>query len=255
MASSLVAQMYSIRDSLQTPADLAASVRKLAEIGYRNVQASGFPIEAKSFRKILDDNGVSCTATHTGWERITEDLPGLIEEQKILGSKLTAIGAMPGEFRNPDGLKVFCEGMEKAGAAMRKEGLSLGYHNHSFEFARVGETGPRLLERLYQLTTPQNVWAELDTYWVQHGGGDPCVWIRKFKGRMPLIHFKDMGILNDKQVFKEIGEGNLNWPGILTACKESGVQYYCVEQDECNGRDPFECLATSLRNLKAMGLN
>lgn len=63
-----------------------------------------------------------------------------------------------------------------------------------------------------------------------------------------------MAIVGRQQVMAEVGEGNLNWPGILAACKEAGVKWYCVEQDKCQ-RDPFESLAISLRNLKEMGLN
>ncbi len=71
------------------------------------------------------------------------------------------------------------------------------------------------------------------------------------KGRIPLVHFKDMGISGGKQVMTEVGEGNLNWDAILEACKSSGVLWYIVEQDTCQ-RDPFESLAISLRNLKNM---
>jgi sugar phosphate isomerase/epimerase len=93
----------------------------------------------------------------------------------------------------------------------------------------------------------------LDTYWVQHGGGDPAAWILKLKGRMPVIHLKDMVIADKQQTMAEVGEGNLNWPAILSACQEAGVEWYAVEQDICR-RNPFESLAISYRNLKAMGL-
>ena len=68
------------------------------------------------------------------------------------------------------------------------------------------------------------------------------------------MHLKDMTVRNGKPIMAEVGEGNLNWPRILDACKESGVEWYIVEQDECE-RDPFESLAVSLRNLKAMGIS
>ena len=95
---------------------------------------------------------------------------------------------------------------------------------------------------------------EIDTYWIQHGGGDPASWIRKLKGRLPLVHLKDMGISKGKQVMTEVGEGNLNWQEILSACKDAGLIWYIVEQDICQ-RDPFESLGISLRNLKGMGLS
>jgi sugar phosphate isomerase/epimerase len=74
------------------------------------------------------------------------------------------------------------------------------------------------------------------------------------KNRLPVVHLKDMVIIDGKQVMAEIGEGNLNWPAILKACAASGVEWYAVEQDECQ-RDPFESLAISYRNLTKMGLS
>jgi sugar phosphate isomerase/epimerase len=71
------------------------------------------------------------------------------------------------------------------------------------------------------------------------------------KGRMGVVHLKDLEIIDYKQVFAEVGEGNLNFKAIIEACREIGVEWYVVEQDECR-RDPFESLAISLRNLKAL---
>jgi len=113
-----------------------------------------------------------------------------------------------------------------------------------------GRTG---LAILYEDSDPIYFKGEIDTYWIQHGGGDPAAWIRKLKGRMPLVHFKDMVMHGHEQLMAEVGEGNLNWPAILDACREVDVEWYIVEQDTCQ-RDPFESLAISLRNLKAMGL-
>ncbi len=159
---------------------------------------------------------------------------------------------MPVDMRNPEGLAPFAEGMSTAARTLKAAGISLGYHNHSFEFEPVGDK--LLMEHLMAMTADAGMWAEIDTYWVQHGGGDPAAWIRKVAGRIPMVHFKDMGVLEGEQAMREIGEGNLNWLAIIDACKAAGVKYYTVEQDHCNGVDPFECLAISLRNMKAMGL-
>jgi sugar phosphate isomerase/epimerase len=95
---------------------------------------------------------------------------------------------------------------------------------------------------------------EIDTYWITHGGGDPAQWIGRCAGRIPCVHFKDMGVGPDRQPrMAEVGEGNLNWPAILIACREADVRWYIVEQDKCY-RDPFDSLALSLGNLRQMGL-
>ncbi|NLF31787.1 MAG: sugar phosphate isomerase/epimerase [Planctomycetes bacterium] len=251
---SVAAQMFTIRDFCKTPPDIAASCRKLSRIGYSLVQVSAVgPIEAGELKKILDDNALHCVATHTHWKALTEGIDGLIEELKTLQCGLTAIGGMPVDMRTPEGLKPFAEGMNKAARALKAEGIELGYHNHSFEFEPLSD-GRLLMDHLMELTAAGNMWAEIDTYWVQHGGGDPAAWIRKVAGRAPLIHLKDMGILQGQQVMREVGEGNLNWPAILDAARAAGVKYFAVEQDRCNGLDPFDCLATSYNNLRAMGL-
>ena len=46
----------------------------------------------------------------------------------------------------------------------------------------------------------------------------------------------------------------MNWQAINDACAAAGIEYCIVEQDDCYDRDPFDSLAISYRNLKAMGL-
>ena len=84
-------------------------------------------------------------------------------------------------------------------------------------------------------------------------------WIRKFPGRQPLLHLKDMSMYHDEQAREQriaaIGEGNLDWDDILAAAKESDCRWYLVEQDRSYGRDPFDCLASSFRFLQSKGLS
>ena len=94
---------------------------------------------------------------------------------------------------------------------------------------------------------------EVDTYWIQHGGGNPVSWLRKLKDRMHIVHLKDLAMSGGEQLFAEVGEGNLEWPEILTACREAEIEWYLVEQDRCQ-RDPFESLGISLKNLNQLGL-
>lgn len=68
---------------------------------------------------------------------------------------------------------------------------------------------------------------------------------------MQVVHLKDMAIVERKTAFAEIGEGNMNYPDIIEACRETGVEWYVVEQDVCR-RDPFESLAISLNYLKKL---
>ena len=248
------AQLYTIREFCKTMPDVAASLKKVADIGYTTIQISGFgPVDPKDVAKVVADNGLTVAATHIGWNRFLEDLDGVIAEHKLYKCVHPAIGGLPRDYHTPDGIKRFRDELAPIAQRLAKEGMDFSYHNHNHELVRFG--GKTWLDMLYEQIGPELLKAEIDTYWIQAGGADPTAWVRKCAGRMPLLHVKDMAISPEReQRFAEIGEGNLNWPAILEAAEEADVEYHLVEQDRCYERDPFESLAISYRNLKAMGV-
>lgn len=260
----LAAQLYTIRDYTKTVDDFAASMKKIAEIGYTGVQVSAIgPISHEDVWRIVQDNGLTICITHIPYDRLLNDLDDVIAQHKLWQTKHVAIGSMPAEFRSSgeEGYQRFVAFANETGEKLYDAGLTFSYHNHSFEFVKFG--GRSGLEFIYEESDPRYLKAELDTYWVQHGGSDPAAWIKKLKDRMPVVHLKDM-VMHDvdpnkiergvEQIMAEVGEGNLNWPSILQACEEAHVEWYAVEQDICQ-RDPFESLTISYNNLKAMGLS
>lgn len=250
----LAAQLYTIREHTKTAQDFAASMKKIRQIGYTAVQVSAIgPIPPAEVKAILDGEGLTVCNTHISADRLLNDLPAVIEEHRLWNCKHVAIGSMPQAYRSEgaDGYRRFAREAEEIGRKLHEAGLTFSYHNHAFEFQHFdGRTG---LSIIYDETDPRYLQAEIDTYWVQFGGGDPAEWIRKMKGRMPVVHLKDMSIIDNKQIMAEVGEGNLNWPAVLDACREAGVEWYAVEQDICQ-RDPFESLKISYENLRAMGV-
>ncbi|MGN6674080.1 MAG: sugar phosphate isomerase/epimerase family protein [Thermomicrobiales bacterium] len=251
----LAAQLFTVREFTKTAEGLAETFKKVKAIGYTAVQISAIgPIPPADVKNMLDEHGLTCCNTHIGWDRLQQDLPAVIAGHKLWHCQHVAVGSMPRPYRE-DGLagyRRFAGEMNEVGRQLRDAGLSFSYHNHAFEFEHFD--GRTALEIMYSDTDPQYVQAEIDVYWVQYGGGDPAAWIRKVPNRMPVIHLKDMTILNNQPTMAEVGEGNLNWPAILDACRAAGVQWYAVEQDICQ-RDPFESLAISYKNLTAMGLS
>jgi sugar phosphate isomerase/epimerase len=248
------AQLYTLREFCKTIPDIAQSLKKVAAIGYPAVQISGFgPVDPSEVAKVLKDTGLHCCATHVGWPRFLKELDAVIEEHKLWDCPHPAIGGLPKEYFNLDGLKRFLDELPPIAAKLATAGMDFSYHNHNHELIRHGEK--TWLAMLYEQASPKILKAEIDTYWITAGGGDPAAWIRRLFGRQPLLHVKDMAMGPDRTPrFAEIGEGNLNWPAILQAARESGVRYLLVEQDLCYDRDPFESLAISYRNLKDMGV-
>jgi sugar phosphate isomerase/epimerase len=250
--SSLAINLYSVRQFAQTPADIAKTLPKVKAAGYDFVQLSGLgPIDAKELKRMLDGEGLGVCATHTNYPALRDSMEQVIDNHQTWGCKNCALGALPQDMRNLEGFRRFAKEGTEFARKLAPAGITFSYHNHSFEFEKFsGRTG---MEIIYEESDPKLLFAEIDTHWVQHGGGDPVDWIRRLKGREPLVHLKDMGVVEGKPIWMEVGEGNLNWPAILQACKEAGVQWYIVEQDT-QIRESFEAIALSARNLKAMGI-
>jgi len=250
----IAAQLYTIREFDKTPEDIAASMKKIRQIGYDAVQVSGMgPIEPERLKEIMDKEGLTICATHIGFDRLKNELDMVIKEHKLWNCKYVGLGSMPDRYRkSAEACREFIREISPIAKEIKASGLQFIYHNHNFEFAKYD--GKTLMDILFEETDPDTFGFEIDTYWVQCGGADPIQWINKVEGRMQVVHFKDMVVNSEaKSIMAEVGEGNLNWKGIIEACEKTGVEWCPVEQDFCQ-RDPFESLAISFNNLKKMGL-
>jgi sugar phosphate isomerase/epimerase len=250
--SQVALQLYTLRDFCKTAADLAATAHKVRAIGYEAVQISGVgPIPEAELVAILKGEGLAICATHEPSAQILDEPERVIERLRLLGTRLTAYPYPAGiDFNDPEHVTTLLRKLDAAGAKLREAGLVLGYHNHANEFFRP-DGGPAVLERIYAETAPENVVAELDTYWVQRGGGDVVDWVRRLRGRQPFIHLKDYKVNPAGEgTYCEIGAGTLPFARIIAEAEAGGCEWFIVEQDNCPG-DPFVSIAQSYDYIKS----
>lgn len=250
--SQVAIQLYTLRDFCKTAADVAVTAKKVREIGYTAVQISGVgPIPEAELVSIFKGEGLAICATHEPSLKIIDEPEAVIERLHKLGTKLTAYPYPNGiDFDNPEHLDTLIKKLDAAGAKFRAAGLKLGYHNHANEFYRPAG-GRTFLERVYAETSPENIVAELDTFWVQRGGGDVVDWVRRLKGRQPFIHLKDFKVDPKGEIsFCEIGAGTLPFDRIIAEAESGGCEWFIVEQDSCPG-DPFVSIKQSFDYIKA----
>lgn len=251
----LAVQMYTIRDFTKTEKDLVQSLEKIAAIGYRAVQLSAVgamdgeapAVDAARARKLLDDHGLACVATHRSWDRLAGATEAEIGFHKTLGCDFAAIGGLPRPYEQDggDGYRRFVEDSAPVIARLKAAGLRFGYHNHAHEYRRVGEDSRKNCYDLFVERGGPDFLLEIDVYWAWHGGVDPSALMARSAGRVPVIHLKDKEVVaGEGPVIAAIGEGNLPWETIIPACEAAGVDWYCIEQDTCP-RDPFDCLRSS----------
>lgn len=248
----IAAQLYTVREFCKTAEEFEKTLKAIKELGYSAVQVSGVgPIAPEIIKEITERLELTICATHISYERLTTDLEAIIQEHLSWNCKYVGIGALPESFRtSKEGYIAFAEQFNEISDKLASAGLQFVYHNHHFEFTKYdGITG---MDLLLQTSNP-SFGFELDMYWVQAGGANPVDWINKVQGKMQVIHLKDMAIVNNNAVFAEIGEGNLNWFAILEASRNTGVEWYVVEQDTCL-RDPFESLAMSFNYLQKLAI-
>lgn len=243
----LGAQLYTVRDYCKDLDGFSETLQRVAEMGYKTVQVSGTcEYEAHWLKNELDKAGLKCAITHYPIEKMTASPESTMETHEIIGCNNIGIGYYD---IDKEGLKSFCDTFLPISRKFAEKGFRLCYHNHYHEFKKIN--GVTVLEQMAQSFSPDELKFTVDTYWVQRAGADPIKWLRMLSGRIPCVHLKDMAYNSDMAV---IGEGNMNWDGILEACADSGTEYLLVEQDLCYGEDPFECLKRSYDYLHAMGI-
>ena len=244
------AQFYTLRAQCQNLEDFALSLRKAADIGYRTVQISGTcAFEAEWLKRELDKNGLKCVLTHTAKQRLVEDTERVIAEHKVFGCPHIGLGYWSFREEEGAGYDAFLQKFVPVAEKIRDGGAYFMYHNHDQEFQHLADGRP-ILQHLMEDVPPDVMGFTLDTFWVQAGGGDPAQWLELLAGRIPCIHLKDYAYGRKMAV---LGEGNINFDRVFEAAEEGGTEYLLVEQDDCNGEDPFECLKRSYLYLKANG--
>ena len=244
------AQFFTIREFTKDLDSLALSLKKVADIGYETVQISGTcEFDPQWMAEQLKANGLQCIVTHVPAAKLIETPAQVAADHEVFGCRNIGLGYY--KFDETDETKTyanFLKTYKPVAEAIRANGKYFMYHNHASEFQKV--EGKLVMDRIAEDFSPEELGFILDTYWVQRGGGDPAAWIEKFSGRLPVIHLKDYGYGATMEV---VGEGNINFDRVFEKAEGAGVQYMMVEQDNCNGEDPFECLRRSYEYLKSCG--
>jgi sugar phosphate isomerase/epimerase len=245
------AQFYTVRNQCQNLDDFALTLRRVADIGYKTVQISGTcPYDAQWLKEQLDMNGLRCVLTHIPVPRLTGELEQVIADHHVFGCENIGLGWYA--FNETDTCERFMATYPAIARQIREGGRYFMYHNHDQEFKRTPDGKQLILEWLAETIPAQDMGFTLDTFWVQAGGGDPAQWIENLSGRVPVIHLKDFAYGRKMAV---VGEGNINFDRVFTKAEESGTKFLLVEQDDCNGEDPIECLRRSYQYLTACGFN
>ncbi len=231
-------QLYSLRGiATQNPPKALAQTKTF---GLTLVETAGtYNMAPEKFKALLAEHGLKPVSGHFPYDRFKNEPEKVLAEAKAIGLQYAGcawISHKPpfNETAAREAAAVF----NKAGEIGAKLGIKVFYHAHGYEF--YPHNGATLMDLLMKETNPKHVSFEMDVLWVVFPGHDPVQWLKKYPGRWELMHLKDLkkgvktGDLSGKtDVTNDVplGTGQMNWPAILKAAKESGVKYYFIEDE------------------------
>jgi len=240
-------QMFTLRD--ESEKDFAATLKKVAELGFDGVEFAGFGnLTASEVKSLLDEYQLQAASSHVPLEQLKANLSNVIEEQKIIGSNYIVCPNLLPEQRAEKDYKELIPLLNQIGEACYREGITFCYHNHDFELEKLSD-GRTALQAILNDTNPDFVKAEFDIYWLTKAGQQPVEWMNEYQNRTPLIHLKDM-TLDEEKFFAELGTGGVDLEAVLQLGEKNEVKWWVVEQDMTR-RTPFESIEISIQYLKS----
>lgn len=268
-------QLWSVKDELG--ADQAGTLRKIGAMGYREVELYKLPDSPLEFKQQCADAGLSIVGGHfvlgalkdrktidvalqLGMRYLVVVFPTLrsLADKDIFGMPAGELNALYDKI-SADDYRWNAEQFNLRGAQIKRDGLQLGYHNHTIDLKRFG--GRSAYEILIDSTDPELVVFEMDCGHMVHAGADPIAYLRKYPKRIQLLHLKDM-----KRGFEistspdgaelgtnaELGDGIIDWRALFQVAARGHVKHYFVEHEGKMAHPPLESVANSLNYLKGL---
>ena len=233
-------QLYSARSLIGTPELFAKNheyvFQRLAQMGYTGVEAASYAdgkfsgLEPAAFRRELNKAGLEFVSSHTSHALSASELASgdftealkwwdsCIAAHKAAGVRYLAMSYSP-PLKSEAEIKTYAAYLDAIGAKCNAAGIRFGYHSHSHEYAKVGDT--TMMDGYISNTKRENVFFEMDVYWAVIGGASPVEYFNKYPGRFEVLHIKDK---------YEIGQsGMVGFEAIFNNAARAGMKDYVVE--------------------------
>lgn len=266
--------LYSIQDDVEK--DMDASLKAVKEMGYDYIELGGFYGRSpEEIAELLKKHDLQIVTIHMQYDEVLENTEETLKTLKTLGVKNFVIPWMGIEnHKGHEGFEQAMKDIRKAAAILKENGIQMMYHNHEFEFEKYEDK--YVLDWLYETLTTDVIKPQVDVCWAKYGGADPCEYLRKYAGQMKVVHFKDfvceemnngpvydlLGVEKDEGEddgrkgfhFRPLGQGVQDFPSIIKAAEDAGIEYAIVEQDKAETATPMESVKMSLEYLRTLGV-
>jgi sugar phosphate isomerase/epimerase len=251
-------QLYMVKEDME--ADAAGTLKKLAAMGYSQLESFDgnkgmfWGMTNKEFKMLAAGVGLTMISSHYNDDKTPFETKAV--QAAEIGMKYL-ICPWKGPQKHIDDFKRIAEEFNKNGAICKKHGLRFGYHSHDYPFKAVDGQLPE--DVLLANTDPALVDFQMDFYYVVIEGKDPFAYLEKYKGRYTSCHIRDvlkkrLPAPTEEESACDLGtgEGSIDYPTLLSAAMDNGMQYYFVEQSRFFKETPLQSAQVNAVYLKKL---
>jgi sugar phosphate isomerase/epimerase len=235
-AQEIALQMYSLRNEMKV--DPVKYLKMIPEMGINNLEGGGgYGMSEAEYEKILAENMLKTIGVGAEYDELSKDLQPIIDNAKKAGAKYATCYWIA----HPDGpislakIKEATALFNKAGAELQKEGITLLYHPHGYEFVKDGG----MIPMDYMLKNAKHFAFNMDVFWVKMGGGDPLKIMKSYPGKFPMLHLKDRAKgtpgskdgNGDVEANVVLGTGDIDIAGLIKEAQKQGTAYLTIEDE------------------------
>ena len=234
-------QLYSVREASSKNFDQVLDL--IAKIGFKGVEPFNlFFKRPADFKQQVNDLGMEVSSTHFPWATRSRDISQVADIVSTLGLSRVPGGFGPDDFKDMDALKRTIDTTQNLVDALKPYDMTLFLHNHYWEYQPING---RPAYHYLQDAVP-DVEFQIDTYWVNTGGGDAAQIVESLGERAPLLHIKDGSCEQDSDMVA-VGEGKMDFAPIVEASHGTS-DWLIVELNRC-ATDMMEAVEKSYNYL------
>ncbi len=248
-------ETFTVRDAFAR--DPVRTLEQVAAIGYKEIEFIP-TIKPALLKSCLRNTGLTAPSAYLDAPQTLDGWKKIVENAKEYEVRYAIVGDNP--RLDSEAWKRRAEFYNQCGTVAQDAGMQFCYHAHYNEYANVDGTSgydimlTRCDARLLKM--------EMDLFWATYAGADPLQYWRRYPGRFPLLHIKDLSrnvvvnphedpTPNGPNPFAPVGMGKIDWARIFAHVGEAGTKHIFVEQDRCD-MPPMEAIKISFDYLKTL---
>ena len=249
-------QLYTFRN--QIPKDIPGMLKKISNMGIRELEGGGtYGLSVDSFKSLLQKNNLRIVSIGAGFNELDSNVRAVVDRAKTFNARYVTCTWIPHEKGfTIDHAKKAVEVFNRAGKALRENGISLVYHPHGYEFGLY--EGGTLFDYMANNMTPEYANFEMDVFWIKHPGQDPVALLKKYPNRFPLMHLKDRkpGTPGNHEGRADVesnvvlGSGDVGIADIMREAPKAGVKHYFIEDESSRSEQQVPESLAFLKKLR-----